>query len=279
MENINMGKRGDDLGDRMKFYEMAEAGRMLLPLLPVCVRLDGKSFSRFTEGLERPYDSNFVDLMNYVTKQLVEETNACIGYTQSDEISLVLYSSTFESQIFFNGRIQKLTSVLASMATGFFNGKKRDIWLPSKEGKGPAFFDCRVWNVPNKTEAANAILWRERDASKNSIQAATRAYYSHNECFNKNTKEMNEMLFKKGVNWNDYPIFFKRGTFYQRKKIVTKFSEEEMSRLPEFHEARKNPDLEFERSVVKMVLMPPFDKVINREEVIFDGAEPIVMSE
>ncbi|KKL92895.1 hypothetical protein LCGC14_1880070, partial [marine sediment metagenome] len=106
----------DNFGDRMKMYEKAESGRRFMPLLPVYARLDGRSFSRFTKGFNRPYDKRMSEAMIDTTKYLVEETNALIGYSQSDEISLVWYSDSIDSQIFFDGKIQKMVSVLAALA-------------------------------------------------------------------------------------------------------------------------------------------------------------------
>lgn len=264
---------GDGLGDRMKMYEKMEAGRRFLPLLPVVARLDGRSFSKFTQGLARPYDERFSNLMQYLTRKLVEETGACIGYTQSDEISLAWLSEDLRTQIFFDGKIHKMTSVLASMATYWFHQMLPKL-VPEKVGR-PAMFDCRVWQMPSKVEATNVFLWREFDASKNSIQSATRCYFSHRETLGKHTGMMNEMLFSKGINWNDYPAFFKRGSFFQKVKEVRRYTPEELERLPAKHEARANPDLEVVRTRVKRINMPPFSKVVNRVEVIFHGAEPL----
>jgi len=263
----------DDLGDRMKMLEGIEAGRRFLPLLPICVRLDGKCFSSFTRGMKRPFDSVMSDMMVETTKFLVEETNACIGYTQSDEISLILYSDTYKSQVFFDGIIQKLVSVLASLATAKFltlvMGK-----MPDKVKELPVF-DCRVWTVPNKEEAVASILWREFDSTKNSISMLAQSKFSHKELDGKTGEEKQEMLFSKfGINWNDIEPRFKRGTYIQRKKIVRRFSVEELDKLPPKHAARKNPDLTFERSDVIVVNMPPLSTVVNRVAVIFDGAEP-----
>jgi tRNA(His) guanylyltransferase len=83
-----------NLNDRMKMYEKFETGRRFLPKLPVIARLDGRSFHSFTNGLGRPFDERLSNLMVNVTNFLVEGSNACIGYTQSDEISLVFYSDT-----------------------------------------------------------------------------------------------------------------------------------------------------------------------------------------
>ena len=263
----------EDFGDRMKLYENEEADRRFMPLLPICARLDGKCFSKFTKGLEKPYEEKLSKLMIDVTKTLVEETNAYIGYTQSDEISLVWYSDDFKSQVWFDGRIAKMTSVLASMCTAFFNHLILQRFMPMFKDR-LAFFDCRVWQVPTLDEAANTILWREQDATKNAISCAAQQFYSHNQLQSKNGKEMQEMLFQKGINFNDYPAFFKRGTFVQRKKVVRKFTVDELDKLPEKHEARKNPDLMIERSDIFVVDMPKFSSVVNRVGVIFHGEDP-----
>lgn len=288
----------DTLGDRIKSYEAQESDRRFMPLLPICARLDGRSFSTFTKGMKRPYDVNFSRLMIDTTKRLVEETNAKIGYTQSDEISLVFYSDKVESQVFFDGRIQKMTSILASMCSVYFkffmncklSRMTHDFNFPSKADevvtqedfnlwcdksvKHP-IFDCRVWTVPNQMEACNTLLWRENDATKNSITMAAREFYSDKELFGKNGSEKKEMMFQKGQNWNDYPDFFKRGTYIQRKTVVNKFTTEELEKLPPKHDARKNPDLTFFRSEVNEISMPPFSKVTNRVGVVFNGEEPV----
>ncbi len=267
----------DEFGDRMKMYESAEAGRKLIPLLPIVARLDGRSFSNFTRGLKRPYDRRMSGLMAATTVHLVEETNALVGYTQSDEISLLMYAPDFRGQVWFDGKIQKMVSNLASQASAFFN-KHLATFIPEKADALPTF-DCRVWNVPNKDEAVNAILWREQDATKNSVSMATRHYYSHLEMENQGRADMMEMLHKKGINWNDYPDFFKRGVYVRRIKTTGKFTAEELEALPPKHAARANPDLAVERHVVCQVEMPPLARVVNRVEVFFDSAEPVVASE
>jgi tRNA(His) guanylyltransferase len=262
----------DNLGDRMKEIERAGSGQRLMPLLPVICRLDGKGFSKFTRGLQRPYDERMSRLMTKVTELLVSETNALIGYTQSDEISLVLYSDSHKSKIHFDGRIQKLVGDLAAFTSVMFNHLLPE-YIPEKANKFPRF-DCRIWNVPTKMEAANTILWRELDASKNSISMAASHYYSHNELSHKSGKIKKDMMIEKGVNWNDYPDFFKRGVFIRREKTFRSFTEEELSKLSDKHHARQNPDMKYDRQEVKILPMPPFSKVTNRVGVIFDREPP-----
>jgi len=266
----------DNLGDRMKEYERAGTGKFL-PLLPVCARIDGKTFSSWTRGLERPYDERLTHIMQGVTLRLVKETGACVGYTQSDEISLVWHSDSYKSQIFMDGKVQKMVSILSSMATAHFNEMVPE-FITERAGR-LAFFDCRVWVVPNLVEAANYLLWRERDATKNSVAMAAREEYSHKQLFKKNGTEMQEMLHAAGINWNDYPAFFKRGTWVQKRVIERPFSANEIDRLPPKHEAHNNPGLSVARTEYEIIDMPPFDKVTNKIEVIFRGAEPVTCSE
>ena len=270
-----MSKGKDEFGDRMKNYEAVEAGRRFIPLLPVVARLDGKSFSKWTKGFKRPYDQRMSDLMVHTTQVLVQETQALIGYTQSDEITLAWYSPDYKSQIFFDGRIMKMTSVLASMATGYFNALVPSL-IPERENH-LAFFDCRVWQLPNLVEAVNTILWRELDATKNSVSMAARNYYSHNQLHELGRAEMMDLLMvlEPPINWNNYPAFFKRGVYVQRRRVMKKFTEKEKQFLPPQHEAHTNPDLVVERSETRQIELPPLSKVLNRVEVIFEGADPI----
>lgn len=267
----------DEFGDRMKLYEGMEAHRKLIPLLPIVARIDGRSFSTFTQGLERPYCSRLSELMRDTTKYLVQESGACIGYTQSDEISLVIQQQNFDSQVYFGGRIQKIVSQLAAQASVYFNRHLSE-FLPEKSGLAPTF-DSRVWNVPNQDEAANVILWRELDATKNSVSMATRAHYSHKEMDGKGRADMMDMLHEKGINWNDFPPFFKRGTYIQRRVTSRKFTGPELAKLPPGHNAHKDPDLMVERTDYVQIEMPPFGRVINRVGVIFNGEVPQMIAE
>jgi tRNA(His) guanylyltransferase len=259
----------DALGDRMKGYEMAEAGRRFMPLLPILARVDGRAFHSFTHDFERPYSPEMTGWMVGTAIELARETNACMAYTQSDEITLAWHSTDPKSQVWFDGRISKMTSQLGALATLFFyrevDGRYRER-LPT--------FDARVWQVPNRTEAANVFLWREWDCTKNSLTMAAGAYYSHTELHGKNGADKHDLLMAKGVNWNDYPAAFKRGTYVQRRRIVRPFTTSELESLPPKHEARQNPALEVERWEIAQVDMPPFASLENREAVIFEGALP-----
>lgn len=263
----------DSLGDRMKLYELAEAGRRFISLLPIIARVDGRAFHSFTRGMARPYDETMTACMIDTARALAKETNACIAYTQSDEISLAWHTTNSKSQIFFDGRIAKMTSQLAALATLHFY-RAVLARMPAYAQRLPTF-DARVWQVPNRAEGANVFLWREWDATKNSITMAAAAIYSDKELHGKRSADKHEMLYARGINWNDYPACFKRGTYIQRRTVLKPFSAEELQMLPPKHAARTNPALIVERHVFALIDMPPFQKVTNREAVIFEGAEPL----
>jgi hypothetical protein len=104
---------------------------------------------------------------------------------------------------------------------------------------------------------------------------AAAAYYSHKQLHGKNGSDKHEMLFQKGINWNDYPASFKRGTYVQRRTLAMPFSAEELDKLPPKHEARANPALIVERQVCTVLDMPPLGTIANRDAVIFGGAGPV----
>jgi tRNA(His) 5'-end guanylyltransferase len=245
-----------------------------MPSLPIMMRFDGSSFSSFTKDLGRPYDQRLTDLMIEVCKFLVEYTNARCGFVGSDEITIVLWEESEESQTIYNGRVQKLLSELPAKLSVRFN-KLLTEYLPEKVNSEP-YFDAKVWNVPTLEDVANCFWVRENSVTKNSITMAFLKYYSHNESEGVNGKVKQEMLFQKGVNFNDYPADFKRGTYVQRRKELRKFTSEEIEKLPLKHEARRNPDLVIERSVIKVLDMPIFSKVKNKVDVIIYGKDPIV---
>jgi tRNA(His) 5'-end guanylyltransferase len=208
----------DSLGDRIKYYESFCTNTKLYHTIPIIVRLDGVAFHTFTKGLNRPFDERLSHCMLETTKFLCKEVNATIGYTQSDEITLVLGTQNFDSKIYFDAKLFKLTSVLASKATVKFNELIRQN-LPEKASKNPVF-DCRIFNVPSEEEAINCLIWRQNDAKRNAISMAAQAKFSHKELHGKSSKQMLEMLETNNVDFKKYPGFFKNGVFIKKKTLT-----------------------------------------------------------
>lgn len=193
------------LGDRMKDYERET--KMFLPKKSyTIVRLDGRSFHTWTKGLKRPYDERMMRAMATSTERLCEEISGVVfAYTQSDEISLLLSDNRkAESQAFFGGNIQKITSVAASIVTGHFNKHFPDRPL--------AVFDARAFTLPSKEEVSNYFRWRQIDAEKNAISMIAEDTYPSRELHGKKTRERVKMLEKAGISLDDVPKDFLHGT-------------------------------------------------------------------
>ena len=270
----------DDLGCRMKtFYEQIPKTK-LMRRCPVAIRIDGKAFHTFTRGFQKPFDEVLIKSMQETMKYLCENIQGCVlGYTQSDEITLLLVDyKKLTSSAFFDYEVQKICSVVASMATMAFNkffaknadqygGDNIEDWddggtcreLSEKEKqcleytrtywkaieKG-AMFDARCFNIP-KEEVTNNFYWRQLDASRNSIQMVGQANFSHKELQNKSCNDIQDMLMtQKGINWNDLPTYQKRGSccIKTEENVTENNSVEKM----EFGEDRKKTVVNIERS-------------------------------
>ena len=215
----------------------------LLRRTPVIIRLDGKAFHTFTRGFAKPFDARLMRVMQETTLELCRTIQGCVfGYTQSDEITLVLVDyNTIDTDAWFNYSVEKMCSVAASMCTLYFNRifakiasnfiKEHEHQAKDKENLGDVadqvdrvlkaymrgiknggLFDARVFNVP-EAEVTNAILWRQNDCSRNSVYSLAQAYFSPKELHGKNGSQMQDMLMEKyGINWNNLSIPEKRGT-------------------------------------------------------------------
>jgi tRNA(His) guanylyltransferase len=212
----------DSLGDRMKMYEQI-SNRFLVKKIPILIRIDGKSFHKWTKGLERPFDVKLKSCMRYATYKLCKDIcGARFGYTQSDEISILIIDyQDIKSESWFNYKANKIESISASICTASFNKVCSDILSEHFKRRGPAIFDARAWNLPVE-EVSNYILWRERDCERNSISMLAQSYFSHKELMRKkNSEKQNMLMCLKNINWNDIPTEYKRGTsLYKVKKRV-----------------------------------------------------------
>ena len=219
------------LGDRMKEYE-AVFSTKLVKRMPVVIRLDGCAFRSFTRGLNKPFDEIFIRSMQQTTEALCRDIQGCVfGYVQSDEISLILVDyKNLDSDCWYDNKVQKICSVAASKASRYFNQffiSNVAIAMKDEANKGVNFtrytkkfftadFDCRAFNVP-VDDVCNCIIWRQRDAERNSIQMLAQSLFRHNEIVGISCKQLqNKMFTEKGVNWNDLSTHCKRGSACKR---------------------------------------------------------------
>jgi tRNA(His) 5'-end guanylyltransferase len=228
----------DDLGTRMKtFYENTYRFGMTRRM-PVAIRIDGKAFHTFTKGFVRPFDEVLSNAMVRTMEYLCENIQGCVfGYTQSDEITLILLDyQTLTTEAWFGYEVQKICSISASMATmafnQFFKNEVDKFYYNHCSREDPLFekhyqtyrdaqykgamFDSRCFNIP-KEEVCNLIYWRQLDATRNSIQMMGQANFSHAELQGKSCNDIQDMLMeKKNINWNNTPTPWKRGTAWRK---------------------------------------------------------------
>lgn len=235
-------KKGLDA--RMKSYEKIPKN-FLTERLPVIVRIDGKAFHTFTKGFNKPFDTILQETMIKTCEYLCANIMGCkLAYTQSDEISLLLINyESIDSSSWFNNNVQKISSVAASMATMAFNYYFEKIiqqkyncndfpalpyWGDSidKEDKDDigyfklATFDARCFVLP-KEEVCNYFIWRQEDATKNSIQMVAQSQFKQKELQSLNSNQLQEKLWQeRNINWNNFPIPQKRGTCIKREEYT-----------------------------------------------------------
>ena len=231
----------DTLGNRMKSYYEEASQTKLLRRTPIVIRIDGRAFHSFTHGLHKPFDSILMETMQDTMKYLCENIQGCVlGYTQSDEISLVLIDyQSLNADAWFGNKVQKIVSVSASLATLEFNrafrrhvgdykatmavsfvpqsqeelkalAKYRDT-LDKCLTKG-AVFDSRAFNVPRE-EVTNYLFWRQLDAERNSVQSVAQANFSPKQLEGLSCGTLiHKLEEEKMIVWGDYPTDAKRGS-------------------------------------------------------------------
>jgi tRNA(His) guanylyltransferase len=254
----------DSLGDRMKAYESLETDRLIDPGLPLVARLDGRAFSTFTGGMMKPFDARMSEIMCAVTAHLIEQTQALVGYTQSDEITLILERETPESELIFGGRVFKIMSVLAAIASAKFTLLAADAWPERVEHIIPSF-DCRLFNVPSRVEAVNALVWREQDAARNAVQMVAQANFTPGQLHGKSAGELVAMLAEIGVSMEAFPIANRLGRYLAKRPVETTLSAEALARIPERH----RPQGPVVRSRVVDLDLAPLAARKDRVELIF----------
>ncbi len=201
----------DELDDKMRVFETTH-DLCVLPGLYMVARLDGRSFTRLTKEVhqfEAPFDPRFRDMMLATAEHLMSGCgfNVVYGYTQSDEMSLLFALE----ENGFQRKLRKLHSVLSGEASATFSLLLGAI----------AVFDCRISQLPSVDLVVDYFRWRNEDAHRNALNA--HGYWllrKQGQTVGQATAAMkglsvaqkNELLFQNGVNFNDLPLWQKRGS-------------------------------------------------------------------
>lgn len=214
-------KSNDDFGDRIKGFESACTDVKLDKNKPVYLRLDGRSFSKFTKPFKRPHDPKLAWAMMDTTRKVMAEFHADIGYTQSDEISLGWFPLAEESSPIFDYKVFKLTSIIASYASVVLYQNLIKLGGVYKERaiKMIPHLDARVFNVPSDVELINAIVWREHDALKNNVQLLARYNIGHSKVQGVPNSKVKEMLLNVGIDFSKLPDWKRNGIWMIRKGV------------------------------------------------------------
>ena len=176
----------ESLSERMKRYEESTANSLPQKCWAL-IRVDGKSFSSYTKNFSKPFDNDIVYAMDAAAKKLLTSIQgAHLAYTQSDEISVLISNvAATDTQLWFNGKVQKIVSVSASIATAEFNA------TISREQL--ALFDARVFHI-TYDDIPNYFVWRARDAFRNSVQSCAVQFFSPKQLFEKNVQQQIDMM-------------------------------------------------------------------------------------
>jgi len=213
----------DELGERMK-GQYEHRTRYFVPRRTFnIIRLDGKAFHTYTRKLLKPYDHNlYTDINDAIIALLPHIQGAVFAYTQSDEISVLVTDFNLPTtSAWFDGNIQKIASVSASIITAEFNKLRwirRNIIEETVTGKShfnptnTAYFDARVFTIPDPTEVYNYFVWRQQDCMRNSVSMVAQSLFPHKKLQGKSTAEMQEMMFQEhNINWAEYDASKKNG--------------------------------------------------------------------
>lgn len=176
----------DEFGDRMKDYESKWTSQKISSDGVMCIRVDGRSFSKFTKNLKKPFDDRFSHAMIRTARELHIEFNAGLTYVQSDEITMLFKP---HQDRFFGGKTSKINSIVAAFASVVFNRLIFEVVARQEVGYKTPIMDCRTWEVPLH-EGPNVILWRAKDSRRNYISQLYRWTFGHSKMQKKSVNDM-----------------------------------------------------------------------------------------
>jgi len=198
-----------ELDKKMRQFETS-SDLCVLPEIYMVARIDGRNFTRLTKethDFKAPYDERFRDMMVETVKHLMNcGFKIVYAFTESDEISLLFDLN----EDIFSRKIRKLNSILAGEASAKFSLLLQDLGV----------FDCRICQLPNKELVIDYFRWRNEDAHRNALNS--HCYWSlrneglspveaQNQISGISNADKNELLFQKGINFNEIDNWQKRG--------------------------------------------------------------------
>jgi tRNA(His) guanylyltransferase len=188
----------------------------LNPILPFIIRLDGVAFRKYTASMQKPFDSHFTLAMIGTAFGLLERTSARMAFVQSDEITLAFSGDTQNKPLLYNGRVQKIASIIAAHASILFNSCMER----GKQDKHTAIFDARTFSCPDEKTAMQAMYWRHAyDCRRNAINMI-----AHHKLPDINLKsvgqgEVMKLLTEQGISLQSFDPSDIYGTFVKKVSV------------------------------------------------------------
>lgn len=204
----------DALGDRIKQKYEYPHRTILTQRTNLIVRVDGRAFHSYTRDFARPFDQLLHDAMTEAALNTAKEIGGCkFAYLQSDEVSFFATDyDSHQTEMWFGGNKSKIETIIASSFTAHFN---KFMWTLSPEKV--AMFDARAFTIPMNHEVINYFLWRQSDATRNSISMLAQHHFSPKQLHGVSTAQMRTMLAEKGIEWTQTPEWFQRGSAIYRQ--------------------------------------------------------------
>lgn len=245
--------KSDPLGDKVKAYEAVANDRCFAPDAFLLARVDGRAFHTFTKGMDKPADLWLLDSMVHATVEVAADLKSRLAYVQSDEATFCWhYDSAAQGVLPFNGREQKLCSLIAGVFSASFIDAlvTRDPKRYLELGRVPAF-DCRIWEVPNALSQVEAFAWREKDAVKNAVSTAACTIASSSELAGMKHRERLALLLERGFDWDGLPRAYRAGAYVRRQSRMAEIEPETLAKIP-------------------LDKRPPFGTLVMRHETAVD---------
>ena len=221
------------LKERMKYLQWLRDYKLDKDSYILC-HIDGRAFSKMIKKrFKLPFDDEFMQMMDETAAYVCENVQgAKLAYVQSDEISIVITSFKYDDgeliqgSPFFDYRLCKLQSIIASLATAKFN-QLFTLWMINEDtdksisqqiNEIPLIqFDCKCWDVNTYDDMFALFKFRQNDCIRNSKQQFAQAYCSHKDLLNKNSDEQVEYCnLKTGNDWNTLNGKYKYGRIVYR---------------------------------------------------------------
>lgn len=267
----------DELGDRVKAFESKANAEQFDPHSFILARVDGRAFHTFTKGMAKPYDDMVFTAMIGATIAVSADLKPRLAFVQSDEATFCWHYPKREQvqmcELPFNGRVQKLCSLLAgAFSSAFLDTCVRQDAPRYLELNRVPVFDCRVWDVPTYKDQVDAFTWREKDAVKNAVSSAACTIATPKELEGLRHRERLALMAERGLDWPSFPNAYKHGAYVRRLTTSEPLDPVTWASIPEAKRPPAGTVVDRHRVAVDEQMLS-IKQLGNPEEFFVNGAQ------